>query len=359
MKIFLISNMYPSIKHPGYGVFVKNAVEGMIPHGIEVKYSSYIQDQGSSILKKLFKYLSFYWNIFIHYFKHYDCIYLHFPILATPVVYPLMLLKKRPLVINYHGEDLLYQKYGKLMVFLGKLTDRMVKKYATFIVVPSNYYREIVIERGLASGEHVFTSPSGGINPAFILQETHSKQPDKPIHLGFVGRLEEDKGVLNFIEAAQKLLETSNKYCFTIIGYGSLNSKVLDLTKEKPEFQVIFGAEQKELVSYYNQFDLLVFPSRRESESLGLVGIEAMACGAPVIGSNMKGISSYLKDNYNGFLISVENPVESIVEAVKKYIELPEYSKETLISNALKTAQQYRQEIVCENLAFEFKKRIN
>lgn len=357
MKIFLISNMYPSIKHPGYGVFVKNAVEGMILHGIEVKYSSYIQDQGSSILKKLIKYLSFYWNIFIHYFKHYDCIYLHFPILATPVIYPLMLLKKRPLVINYHGEDLLYKDYGKFKVFLGKLTDRMVKKYATFIVVPSDYYREIVIERGLTSGDNVIASPSGGINPAFIFQKIHSKQPDSSIHLGFVGRLEEDKGILYFIKAARKLQETSNKYCFTIIGYGSLNSKVLDLIKEKPEYQVIFGAEQKELVSYYNQFDILVFPSKRES--LGLVGIEAMACGTPVIGSNIKGISSYLKDEYNGFLISMENPVESIVQAVNKYIELPEDSKETLISNALKTAQQYRQEIVCKNLAFEFKKRIN
>ena len=58
---------------------------------------------------------------------------------------------------------------------------------------------------------------------------------------------------------------------------------------------------QKELALFYSAIDIFCFPTYRKSDSLGLVGLEAMACGCIVIASNMAGPTSYIKDQENGF----------------------------------------------------------
>ena len=57
---------------------------------------------------------------------------------------------------------------------------------------------------------------------------------------------------------------------------------------------------QDELVSIYNSLDIFVFPTYRKSESLGLVGLEAMACEVLVIASKNYGPTDYVVDNKNG-----------------------------------------------------------
>ena len=56
-----------------------------------------------------------------------------------------------------------------------------------------------------------------------------------------------------------------------------------------------------------------------ESESLGIVQLEAMASGTPVIGSNVGGIRDIIKDNKNGFLTKPENP-ENIADKIIKLL---------------------------------------
>ena len=58
---------------------------------------------------------------------------------------------------------------------------------------------------------------------------------------------------------------------------------------------------QKELALFYSAIDIFCFPTYRKSDSLGLVGLEAMACGCIVIASNMAGPTSYIKNQENGF----------------------------------------------------------
>ena len=59
-----------------------------------------------------------------------------------------------------------------------------------------------------------------------------------------------------------------------------------------------------------------MFPSKR-NESLGLVGVEALACGVPVIGSNIGGIPGFIEEGKNGFLFDPDNE-HSLVEKVIK-----------------------------------------
>ena len=70
------------------------------------------------------------------------------------------------------------------------------------------------------------------------------------------------------------------------------------------------GVSQKDLADYYNLADVFVLPSvtsKIGTEGLGLVLLEAMACGTPVIGTNTGGIPTIVKNNQNGLLVREKN----------------------------------------------------
>ena len=92
-----------------------------------------------------------------------------------------------------------------------------------------------------------------------------------------------------------------------------------ELTKIIKKLEMInnieFMGEVKntELTKYYCISDLFVIPSivvNGHTEGLGVVTIEAMACGTSVIGSNVGGIPDVIKDGYNGFLVPEKSEIE-------------------------------------------------
>ena len=345
--------MYPSIHNPGYGIFVKNVIEGLCQNGFIIQNKSVIKGRGKNILEKIIKYILFYLSIIVKYFKSCDAVYIHFPTYSVPIVYLLRLIMKRKIIINYHGEDLLYPQHG-LSNKLGKITDNFVSKYADLIIVPSEYYKDIVVKRKIANKSMVFVSPSGGIDETIFYDDKKSKiSDDGTIHLGFVGRLEENKGITYFIKAID-ILSKKMQCITTIIGYGSLNGLVIDYGKQHENVNVLLGVKQSHLPQYYRSFDLFIFPSKRLSESLGLVGLEAMACGTPVIGTNIGGISSYL-NNDNGFLIDINNITNEIVESVLNYYNMTKEEKHRISLSAINTAKKYSRTTTCQLLANEIK----
>ena len=99
----------------------------------------------------------------------------------------------------------------------------------------------------------------------------------------------------------------------------------------------------------YNQLDLYVFPTYRAAESLGLTGIEAMSCGVPVIGCNIAGPATYIKDGYNGYFFPPGNG-PALAEKISAYYALSPEIKEAFSLNALKTAGEYDQKNVTKYL---------
>lgn len=76
----------------------------------------------------------------------------------------------------------------------------------------------------------------------------------------------------------------------------------------------------QELNELYHQADVMIFPTMLY-ESLGLVGLEAMACGCPVIGSNIGCLPEYVKDGVTGFLFESGNSHE-LADKIINFYEL-------------------------------------
>lgn len=345
--------MYPDTNSPGYGSFVKNVVDGLAQNGFYCKYSALIIGRPTTLFIKCIKYIKFYFSILINYFKKYDFLYIHYPNQALPCLIPCYFIKKQKVIVNLHGEDLLYSKKG-IPNILGKLNDFFLKKVDA-IVVPSNYYRDLVYQRINDKSKLVIVSPSGGINEERFFPKVYMENLNPFIHLGYVGRIDPNKGWQEFLDSI-KLLPSTFPFKATIIGYGSDVAKLMDFINNNPSMPIeyISKVEQSELKKYYSEFDILLFPSMRNEESLGLVGLEAMACGTPVIGSNIGGIPSYLIHGYNGFLVE-PGDVNQIKKYILEYSLLDSNKRKVLYQNCIESSKKYFSKRVISDLALSFK----
>jgi len=126
-------------------------------------------------------------------------------------------------------------------------------------------------------------------------------EPDDPPHLLFVGRLSEEKGVPELLEATTGLPRV-------IVGDGPLREGV-------PE-AVGFVAPH-ELGPYYERASVVVCPSRREG--YGVVAREAMAHGRPVVASAVGGLLDAVEDGVTGLLVPPRDPA-ALREALERLL---------------------------------------
>lgn len=355
MKLFLISNMYPDKKSPGYGVFVKNVADYLSSNDIHILCSAVIKGRSKNIIHKIIKYLCFYCRIILLFFKDYDAVYIHYPNMAIPVLLPLFKIRNRKLIVNYHGEDLLYS--GRLGTMLGTMTENFVRKYADIVVVPSDFFKKILLERTICAEEKIIVFPSGGIDPSIFYPSPKIKADI--LKLGYVGRIEYGKGWKEFILALSKL-KSSESFRGYIVGYGSLEHEMHDLISQcglNDKIELIKGVTQSKLQYYYSLFDLLIFTTQLP-ESLGLVGLESMACGTPIIATDIGGVATYARNDHNGYLVA-KGDVDGVVKAIERFVQSDEAEKLQMIDNCIETARKYSIETIYVSFLNDLRKHLD
>jgi D-inositol-3-phosphate glycosyltransferase len=171
---------------------------------------------------------------------------------------------------------------------------------------------------------------------------------DTPILL-FVGRIERLKGIDTLLESVAVVSRTcaGRNLKVLIVGGGDQTEdengelrRVVELHHElNLEDQVEFvGSKPRELLPlYYSAADMTIMPSHYES--FGLVAVESMASGTPVIASNVGGLSYTVKDGETGFLVPEENHF-ALAEQVHNLLKNPEL-RLSMGEAATRHAQQY------------------
>ncbi len=359
MKIFLVSNMYPSIDNPRYGVFVKRFEEEMNALGIGFLKATMTAKYDKPIYVKLFSYLKLYVCIFIKGLSlQYEMIYVHFPSHISPILYLLSFIVNKPLVLNFHGNDAFIQT--RMHKFFHFFLKKIIKKTSLF-VVPSEYYKQVIAEEFNVSIKNINVYPSGGINKEVfkVLDQKTILKTKKKLDIkgdefvfGFVSSFIFEKGWSFFLDLINDLSETNSMIKAIMIGGGKehqeVKQRIIDLNLRQKVI-ILDAVKQDSLPLYYNIMDVFIFPTISKTESLGLVGLEALSCGVPVIASEIGGPSGYVIDNYNGFLFKPGN-LNELLSKTEKYISLEKSDKIKFCDNAIETANKYERTLVNKKL---------
>lgn len=151
----------------------------------------------------------------------------------------------------------------------------------------------------------------------------------------YIGRLGRYKGLEYLIEAFQNL---DKKNGLVIIGKGvkekELKTKVQELNLED-DILFLDHVPYEELPEYYSSADLFVLPSTDRGEGFGLVAIEAMACGVPVVTTELgTGTSFHNIDGVTGKVIEPRNSI-ALAKAINEILENPnKYEKQNIVKRA-------------------------
>lgn len=225
-----------------------------------------------------------------------------------------------PLVVTAHGTDLIgHNKSDKFHAYSNKAADEAKK-----IVTISENNNDLVLSTFKSAKGKTVLLKNGYDNNVFYPEKYDKKEVLKSLGIdkeyknvvSFVGKLTEIKGVDVLLKAA-KIYEDEDTLTL-IAGNGELFDSLNNLAKELGLKNVKFLGNQNHqtLRSIYNIADVSTVPSR--SEAFGLVAIEALACGVPVIGTNEGGIKDIITEDV-GMLVEVDDHV-TLAEDIKKIL---------------------------------------
>lgn len=335
MKIAVVSNMYPDEKHPSYGVFVKNFCN--ILDDINIDYKLHVMLKADSPIEKMLRYAKFYIGTTIALlFEKYDLIYVHYASHSSLPVLWARRIRKKQIYTNVHGSDVIPEnsKQERLQKYTGRILSISEK-----IITPSEYFRKLVGYKYEIGEDKIFVSPSGGINNKVFYKE-REKVNDGCLKLGYVGRISHKKGWDTLLNACSHL---DIPYELIVVGNGPEYRDMYLLANKlniNNNIRWIDLQPQEKLRELYNIMDVFVFPTEREGESLGLVALEAMACGTPVIASDYAAPKYYVENNKNGYKYSCGDSSD-LKNKIEYFYRLDEDTRRELGKNAEITARNY------------------
>jgi glycosyltransferase involved in cell wall biosynthesis len=183
---------------------------------------------------------------------------------------------------------------------------------------------------------------------------TLKKKIDEKLNIvGYIGRLSEEKGILNLIDAIPSVLKERMDICFNIYGEGNLADdikKIIQADGLETMVKLTKWVPHEDVPRYLNKLKLLVLPSF--TEGLPNILLEAMACGTPILATSVGAVPDIIKDGETGFLLE-SNDSKHIAE---KIIEL--FNKPALLEKVSKNAYEWVRENFSEEKTLESWRRI-
>jgi glycosyltransferase involved in cell wall biosynthesis len=285
MRVCVLTTSYPRGPDDVAGAFVRDAVEHLRAAGVEVTvvspagFSHFGIAYGHGIVGNIRRapwkalllpaFLASYALAARRAARDADLVHAHWLPSALPA-----LATRRPFVLQLWGTDVELARRAR------RLARRLVRA-ARVVLCPSEELAAFARELG---ARDVRVVPSGVSIPERV------GEPEEPPHVLFVGRLSEEKGVLELVEATVGLPRV-------VVGDGPLRERVPDAVGFVPPAK---------LGPYYERAAVVACPSRREG--YGVAAREAMAYGRPVVASSVGGLLDAIEDGVTGVRVPPRDP---------------------------------------------------
>ncbi|MGQ9494146.1 MAG: glycosyltransferase family 4 protein, partial [Anaerolineae bacterium] len=283
----------------------------------------------------------------------FDLIHLHYPFyFGAEIVLYHSLHSNLPYVLTYHQDVL----FPGLLRFVENLHHRLMgkrilAKAAKVLATSWDYARASRLRWLLQSKPAAVDELPNGVDTerfhpaidASTLRAHYGLAADERVVL-FVGALDRAhffKGVAVLLQALTHI--PTEHIRLLIIGDGNLrpayqrHASLLGLDE-----RIVFCGQVSEadLPAHYALCDLLVLPSTTMGEAFGLVLLEAMACGKPVIASNLPGVRSIVSDGADGLLVR-PGDVHDLAEKMQTLLDDPQRRREMGKRGRVKVEEKY------------------
>ncbi|MGC8491054.1 MAG: glycosyltransferase [Syntrophobacteraceae bacterium] len=203
-----------------------------------------------------------------------------------------------PVIAIAEGDDILINPYKYTM--WDKIAD-YIAEYIDIVVCISN---SMYNAESATNIERRIVIVNTYNHRVFYLKPAHSYR-NRGINILSVGSLDNVKGHDILLKAMLKL---SISFKLTMVGNGPLLGEYLHFIHTNgmsDRITIIQEVENQYLGEYIRKSNLFCMPSR--SEGFGLACLEALACGVPVVGSNVGGLSEMILEGFNGYLFEPED----------------------------------------------------
>lgn len=354
-KVTVISNMYPTNEHKSFGIFVKNQVEALRSRGLDVEVIAVDNPNKGKVnlLKKYGKWMLMFTLHLLFKGSRTSVVQAHY-------VFPSGWLAKwykrffgARFIVTAHGGDIdqMVKKSGRIQ----NMTKKILTEADHVIAVGQELFATLEQDFGVPRSKLSLINMGVNLNVFKRLDKAEAREmcgiSTNQIPLLFVGNIMEQKGLNELVEAYSMLKKDHPDYELYIIGsnkdqsyYQQINSQITE--KGLAESIHFLGTKnQAEVALWMAAAEVFVLPSH--IEGFGLVALEAMACGTPVVGTNVGGLK-YLLDEGNGILVEVKN-VDSLKKGIQTVLESEDVNQ-SLIRNGLEKAKENDQDIMTDRV---------
>lgn len=265
-----------------------------------------------------------------------DIIHAHWPFPHAYIALGAAKLFKIPLVLNFHGAELLLirkKKWVRPLLKFAISQAQAVFANSSFTAGKIKALRNVDVE----------WSPYGT-----TLEVSPAEHPiNGKFKILFVGRHIERKGICYLIEAAKYL--PRDQFEIRIVGVGDLTEQLHVIANEVKQSspdsaEIVFTGKlsPEALANEYKTANVFTLPaivdSKGDTEGLGVVLIEAMELGLPIVASNVGGIPDVVIDGISGILVPEKDP-KALADAYMRLAAEPELVKHLLAGSQKRIAE--------------------
>jgi endonuclease/exonuclease/phosphatase family metal-dependent hydrolase/glycosyltransferase involved in cell wall biosynthesis len=286
-----------------------------------------------------------------------DIIHCHHPFWIGDIALRLSSKNSIPLVFTYHT---MFEQHMHYLPIQNDAMKRFIVElftgYANLanqVIVPSESVRTVLLERGVTTEIEVIPTGVDLQKFAFGNGEVIRKRLGIPLDavvIGFIGRLAQEKNLTFLSESIAAYIKKKQTAHFLLGGDGPLKDEIKAIfEKEGVANRLHFAGmlHGQDLVDCYHAMN--IFSCASLSETQGIVLIEAMAAGIPVVAIDAPGVREVVKDGYNGRLIFDENK-DTFIKALVWCLTQPEKEFREMKENARATTKEFAREFCAKKM---------
>jgi glycosyltransferase involved in cell wall biosynthesis len=280
---------------------------------------------------------------------HPDLIHAHYPFLMGHTALRLAHAFEAPLVYTHHVR---FEEYTHYLPLDSPMTERFMAKLSTAyanlceqVIAPSDSVAALLRAWGMQ--RPIAVVPTGVEISRFahgngVAARRAFGIPRDAFLVGHIGRLAPEKNLVFLAQALAQFLQVHPKAHAFIAGRGPCAEEmrqVFDRAGVHGRLHMAGILSRQELVDCYHAMDVFAFASNTETQ--GIVLVEAMAAGVPVIALDASGVREVVQDGDNGRLLSSSARVEDYVKALQWAAAATPRARHDLRKAAHETAKEF------------------